>query len=394
MTWINQIALRYFFSRKKNLFTNLSTKLSILSVMFSTSIMILILSVVHGFHDYCTNKIIKTDGHFYIYDEKYSFEYKDILEKIPQNIKAIPVLQSYAIINQKNNFLNVVLSGFEKEKASEFGNFDINSDKPKVIIGSSLAYSMKLKKGDLFEIIVPRFVPAPLKILPDNIVCVVSDIRQSFNEYEENMIIFQINDLQKILNLNHQASKIICFSQSNKKSYKDMKEIKKLFENKEVLHWEKANKFFLETLKMEKSMVIIILICMILLSVLCIMFSIILLISIKKREIAILKILGAKKLDIIEIFTKISLIITAIGSFLGFFLGILLTNKINSLSHFVERIFKIPFAKDSLLFFPEIPVSIHIFDIVLIILLNFFISFFASLYTSYKAISIDALNNL
>jgi lipoprotein-releasing system permease protein len=378
MKWTNSIALRFFKSAKHNSFTNLARKIAVSSIAFSTCILIVTLSVVRGFHQDMIHKILKESGHVMISSSEKNFDPSGIKEFI-RGHNYEEVVQSVGLLIDKK-ITHVILK---------------NSPNDKTIIGTGLANS-GYKVGSKINAIIPMQAPSPLNIVPENFELTVDAISE-FDSYESNNYTIFVNKttLQKKLSMENKVHKIIIYLKDPNTADETRDVLRKKIPGKfYVFSWKDQNRTFLKILNMEKNMICLVLLAIILLSILLVIFSTILLINVKIKEISILKILGAKKKDIMAIFIKINFLTSLLGSIYGVILGIGLTNNLDKLRIYVERLLQVQFFDPELYLTPHLPVLLEYSDIVWIVSANLIFTLASSILTSRKAAKINALTNL
>ena len=120
--------------------------------------------------------------------------------------------------------------------------------------------------------------------------------------------------------------------------------------------------------------------------------SMIILVSMKRRDIGVLRILGVKKNQILKIFVVNGSIIGILGTFIGCFLGLIFCMNINEIKSFIEFFLDSNLFSEEIYFFSQLPVIINYSQILQIALISILLSFISTIYPSIRASKVDPIN--
>lgn len=408
MHWINSIALRYFFSKKKDKLVNLTSKIAIFSVSFAITMLIVSFSVIRGFEETILNKVLADQGHIVITSNA-PFHPQIVTDKIPKELKYEMVIETSALVVKENHVETVLLRGVENSKLTNLKAIkstptDAKStitaanahDKGyKIYVGNKLAKILDLEPQSNISFVVPIKSTPPFDIMPEVVTCCVEKTVQ-FNLHDLNRygVFMSLNDAQKALNIPDKIHKIICFGENAEDALKFVPILEKQLPMFNIYSWKNINMLFADIMRIQRNMVSVILFAIIFLATIASVSSLTLFIYIKKREISILRILGATRKNIVSIFLRIGMLIAVISSMLGLIFGVLIAWNLDHIRKFVEFIFNKPMFDPNVYLLPAIPVSLNFFDIAVILLASLIVSFLAAIIPAYKSASVDVLESL
>lgn len=386
MHWINSIALRYFFSHKKDQFTNLTSKIAIFATSFAICMLIIAFSVIRGFEETVMAKVLHDQGHIIIYGNG-SYNPDSVISNLPKNLRYIQMIETNCMVIDGARNETAILRGVPKSELSQFSQKKFSTKGlPKIIVGYKFAQNLNLKIGDNIFLILPIKANPPFGLTLESIEFQITDIAK-FNLHDLNRygIVMELSQAQKILNMPKKVNKMICFDENPKKAIETARKLQEILPNYYVYTWKNLNMTFADIMRVQRNMVTIILLAIIFLASIACCVSLILFIYTKKREIMILKILGATNKNIMSIFLRIGLIIATMSAFFGTVAGLLLCYFLDDLRKIAEYIFKVKLFDTEVYLLPALPVSVNFADVTLILLANFFIMFFAVLIPALKS---------
>jgi lipoprotein-releasing system permease protein len=395
------IGLRYLKS-KKRVFLSLITLISIIGVMIGVMTLIVVLGVMNGFEKDIRDKILGTNAHIVI--QKFGSGIKDyngIIDKI-RKVKGViagaPFIYSQVLITSPSNVTGVVIKGIDPDKSrlvTNIGNIikegslsNLNNyDKTGIVIGKEIANRMGVVINDTVKLVSPFGAISPMGRIPRfKNFKVVGIFDSGMYEYDSSLVYINIDEAQKFLNIGDLVTGI---------------EVKvgDIYKAKEISHkiekflglpfycrdWMELNKNLFSALKLEKLVMFVILILIIVVAAFNIISTLIMVVTEKNRDIAILKSMGAKSISIMKIFIIDGFIIGLIGTILGLIGGYGICILLQK-SSFVQSLVKLP---PDVYYISRLPVKIESFDIIAVTVSAVLISFLATVYPSWKASKLD-----
>jgi lipoprotein-releasing system permease protein len=395
MSWQIFIACRYLTSKRKEKFISIISLISILGVAIGVAALIIVIAVMAGFDEDLKDKIVGTYSHIEIISDYGIRPDRELEAKIldTNNVKALSFfLNAQALIRRGDSVTGVIVKGIvpgDELKVKEIGRYMKKGSLGDVagggiVIGSELAAKLGAGIGDTVTLISPsaKMDAKPLMIMPGNVE--KADFRVSgiftsgMYEYDMNLVYVELARAQEMLGVKGLASGAAI----RVDDIYDVTGVKNTLQARLgypyiVRTWIDSNRNLIEALKLEKTVMFIILTLIVTVACFNIASALIMTVLEKTKDIGILKAIGASNINIMAIFALQGGIIGILGTVLGAFTGIsacwcLKTYKFINLPRDVYYIDKLP-------------VKIEPQDITVILVSSILISLLAAIYPSYKA---------
>jgi lipoprotein-releasing system permease protein len=398
------IALRYLKSKKKHKGISVNTLISTGGVAVGVMALLVVLSVMSGFHEDLQKKILGVNAHLVVLDYKGTMpEYKDIIEKLKGDediISSAPFVMGQVMVSSGKRAHGVFLRGIIPEmeaKTTEIlkyikeGNLEdlLPKDEiPGIILGKELASSIGVFKGDIITLLSPVGEIGPLGMLPKVKKFRVAAIFEvGMFEYDLNLVLTDIRSAQEFFGMKEDITGIELRLRDIYKAPVVRERIqKRLGFPLYAKDWMQMNRNLFSALKLEKFAMFIILILIILVASFNIVSTLIMNVIEKKREIAILKAMGATDKGIMYIFMLQGLLIGILGTLIGITGGYLLNYILNT-----YQIIKLP---PDVYYLSHLPVKMKLFDFIVVSLSAITISFLATIYPAWQAAKLNPVEPL
>ncbi|MBK9228900.1 MAG: ABC transporter permease [Ignavibacteria bacterium] len=397
------IAKRYLFSKKKFNFITVISLISVLGVTVGVAALIIVLSVFNGFSSKVTGMLINFDPHLRVEasGEGNVAEYKQLESRIRdlgyENASVYTMNKGMLATNKSNEV--VVIKGVEPDGVSSvsgikdivrFGEFDLSDEGGigGVVIGFSLLNKLKSMPGDTITILSPLGLEKSLTqfVDPKSAQFVIKGVYDSDNkEYDGNFAFISLAKSQELFNLGSKVNGIELRIPdiSNSQNVKE-KLIENLGSGFSVQTWYDLHADFYSILKVERITVYLILSLIIAVASFNILGSLTMTVIEKKRDIGVLKAIGATDGMITKIFLYEGISVGVIGMLAGTAIGILVTlgqkyfefYKLDPLTYKIDAL----------------PVEMRIIDLILVPLAALLLCFLASLYPSRRAAALEPVS--
>ena len=380
-----QLAYRYLKSRRKEKFISLISVISIVGIVIGVMTLIIVISVMDGFDHTLRDKIISINSHIIVlkYGDNIK-NYNKVISEIRniQHIKdAEPFIYKQAMLSNQGIVSGVVVRGIFPDskilkKVLKKGKL---KDKNSIVVGSELAKNLGIVVGEKINMISPFGRLTPMGVIPKMKKFTVTGIFQSgMYDYDSSLAFVSIKEAQKFFNMSNKVTGIEIFVDDIYRVKDIANKIKiKLKYPYWTRTWMEMNKNLFSAMKLERITMFIILTLIILVAAFNIASTLIMIILEKNRDIAILKSIGAKKRDIMDIFMIKGLIIGITGSVIGTFLGCIIC-----FFFFFYHFIHLP--KD-VYYITTLPVDMNLFYITIIFICSIFLSFLATVYPAIQA---------
>jgi lipoprotein-releasing system permease protein len=398
------IALRYLRTKKKHRGISINTLISIGGVAVGVMALLVVLSVMSGFHEDLQKKILGVNAHVVILDYKGTMPgYKDVIERLKGEkdiVSSAPFVLGQAMVSFGKKAHGVFLRGITPEmemKTTEISRYikegnlkDLAPEDgiPGIILGKELASSIGAFKGDIVTVLSPVGEIGPLGMLPKVKKFRVSGIFEvGMFEYDLNLVLTDLRSAQEFFGMKDDVTGIELRLNDIYKAPVVREWIqKKLGFPLFAKDWMQMNRNLFSALKLEKFAMFIILILIILVASFNIVSTLIMNVIEKKREIAILKAMGATNKGIMTVFMLQGLFIGIFGTVIGVTGGYLLSYILNA-----YQIIKLP---ADVYYLSHLPVKMKFFDFVTVSLSAIIISFLATIYPAWQAAKLNPVEPL
>lgn len=396
------IGFRYLKAKRKQVFISIITFLSIGGVALGVTALIVVLSVMGGFEDDLKKKILGTNAHLVIFQQGSAMrDYWEITRKvdsIPGVVAAAPFIFTQAMLTSESNTQGIILRGIDPDTARRVINIgdtvkkgDLMSlrgkvktrEPPGIILGKELAQNLGVMLGDTIVVVSPMGALAPMGLGPPMKKFRITGIFESgMYEYDSSMAYISLESAQKFLSMKDTVSGI-------EVRVRDIYDVKNIAQKiRKALgfpfwtkDWMQMNRSLFSALKLERTVMFIILVLIVLVAAFGIVSSLIMVVMEKNKDIAILKSMGATAKSIMRIFVFEGLIIGTVGTIIGILGGY-------TICELLARYKFISLPRD-VYYLSYLPVKMNISDFLLISLAAVGISFLATLYPSWQASKLD-----
>ena len=395
------ISLRYLKAKRKQTFISVISFISISGVAIGVMALIIVLGVMTGFSDDLRNKILGAKSHLVIYQRGMGIpNYREIIEEVESIsgiVAATPAIHNQVMITSLSNTVGPLIKGISVESAPRVTNLgsiisegtlsDLDKPSPSglpgIILGKELAMVLGVLCGSELKVIAPFGTMTPAGMMPRSKQFEVVGIFDSgMYEYDSSLAYISLTNAQEFFNQPDVATEI-------EVKVDDIYRVKHLSEEIEerlglsfqVRDWMEMHKNLYAALKLEKMAMFIILILIILVAAFNIVGTLIMVVSDKFKDIAILKSMGARSSAIMRIFILEGLIIGLIGTVLGIIGGVILAT--------VQNTYRIVALPPDVYYISHLLIKITPRDLILVTVSAISISLIATIYPSWQASKLD-----
>ncbi len=395
------ISLRYLKAKRKQIFISVITLISVAGVAVGVMTLVIVLSVMSGFEGDLKKKILGTNAHLVVLQHGSAMrDYRDVIRRVQEIrgvVAATPFIFSQAMLTSENSAHGIVLRGIDPDTAGRVINIQNTLKKgsvealkqedsggmPGILIGKELAQSLGVLMDDPVIVVSPTGTLNPLGAGPPMRKFRIQGIFDSgMYEYDTSLAYIALKSAQKFLDMDDAVSgvevKVNDIYDVQRIAQRIQKELGFPFWTKD---WMQMNKSLFAALKLERTVMFIILVLIILVAAFGIVSTLIMVVMEKNKDIAILKSMGATAQSIMRIFIFEGLIIgvlgTALGLLGGYFLCMLLAKY---------QFISLP---SDVYYISRLPVQMNGIDFILVAVCAIGISFLATLYPSWQASRLD-----
>ena len=399
------IALRYTQLKNKNHFISFISLTSIIGIALGVMALIVVLSVMNGFQSELKSRILNVASDVEIISPNAKIMDWQAIDKkinsIPNVNSAAPFTNHQALVSMGKYNRGVLVRGIDpsiEPKVSNLhssivsGSFNLIPNEYQILIGIDLARYFSLKVGDKISMISSQANYSPVGMLPRIKQYKISGIFDAgMYEYDAGLVVIHINDAQKFFQTKKQISGVRVKLNDLDFTKQSVSEIYQAINSEDyiVLDWTQKHANLFSAIQLEKRVMSIILTLIIAVAAFNIVSTLVMGVTEKKSDIAILRTLGASQKSILIIFMGQGALTGIIGTFFGILFGVLIATNIDIIVPFIENIFGIEFLSKDIYYISEVPSQILLNDIFYIGFMGLLLSFIASIYPSFKASKIE-----
>jgi len=264
---------------------------------------------------------------------------------------------------------------------------DLQAGSFNIVLGVDLARALGVRAGDSVLLITPQGQFTPAGMLPRLKQFRVAGIFEiGMAPYDNALALIHLNDAQKLFRMGEAVSGISGSLHDLDRAPQVAEELEKtLPAGTWVTDWTRQNANYFAVVAMEKKMMFIILSLIVLVAAFNIVSTLVMAVTDKQADIAILRTLGASPKSIMQIFMVQGMLIGLIGMAIGVIGGVLLALNIGTLVPFIEHLFGVQFLSKEFYYISELPSDLQKADVMVVAGMSFLISLFATLYPSWRA---------
>ena len=397
------IAYRYIKFKQKNSFISFISITSMVGIALGVSALIIILSVMNGFQDELRTRILGVASHIEITSTNNTLtHWEDLTKKLhesPDVKGSAPYIDGQGMLVSEYGSQGIMLRGIASELE---GNVDDLEKKVKVgklsdlkpntfnmILGIDAAKQLGIVVGDKVNILIPQGSYTPAGTFPRmRQFNVVGIFEIGMYEYDSGMALMNLEDAQKFLQMNDAVSglrvkidDLFLAPIVAKRLSNNLSESGVFY----VSDWTKKHANFFVAVQMEKRVMFIILMLIIAVAAFNIVSTLVMAVTDKRSDIAILRTYGAKPKSILYIFIIQGSLIGVIGTIGGVFLGTVIALNIHAIVPFIEHLFNVQFLSKDIYYISEVPSKLLLTDVSAIASISILLSVLATIYPSIKA---------
>ena len=401
---------RFLFSKKSDGFISIFSWFSIIGITIGVAAIIIVMSVMNGFREELTTRLLGINGHINIYSSFNEINSEDIIFLKDKNdkYKLNPVTQTQALLISQNYSQGVFLKGYDNKyiyedhflknsiiKGSLFGD-NLND----VVIGYALSNKLRLDINQEFKIAIPKTDKTIFGDIPRfKTLRIVGIFNLGMYEYDSNFIFTNSKIANKLLLINeNNFNQLEIFIDDPSSVEIIQKKIDNKIEKNNLnfytYSWKENNSALINALNIEKNVMFLILTLIIIVASMNIISGLVIFVKEKNKDIAILKTIGLNNPSLIKVFLSIGLIIGMIGTFLGGIIGILFSVYLKSIQAILEKILNVNLFSKEIYYLSSLPSKIDAKEVFFVLLISIIISLIATTFPAYRSIKIDPINSL
>ena len=402
------VSLKYLLPKTREKFFSIITIFSFVGIALGVATLIIVMSVMNGFREELTSKVLGVNGHLKIQPFnnqkiKDNEQLKYLINSNFDNIKISEVLLGQGLLNFRGFSTGSIIKGvqsdyFEDRKifkdnidSKSLKNFELNKG---VFVGTKLKEKLRLKIGDSINIISPDSIETIFGNLPrSSNFKIIGFFSTGMYEYDSSLVYVPLRNMQSFLNSENKIN----FFEIQIDDFDNIDTIRNKLEDLipkyfRIIDWRELNPSLFNAIEVEKNVMFLILLLIILVAAFNLISSMIILVSSKNRDIGVLRVMGVSKNQILKIFMMSGLAIGVCGTILGIIIGLLFCFNINEIKSFFELFLDSELFSEEIYFFSRLPVIMDFAQISKIVTISLVLSFLATIYPAIKASKVEPIN--
>jgi lipoprotein-releasing system permease protein len=398
------VGLRYTRAKRRNHFISFISLISMLGIGLGVLALIVVLSVMNGFQKEIRARILGITPHLQVLGSDPLQDWQQTLELVaaqPGVRAAAPYVSGQGMLSQGERVQGVMVRGILPESEQQLialgdkmqqGTLDsLQPGAYNIVLGSDLARSLGAHVNDSLLLITPQGQYTPAGMLPRLKQFHVSGIFEiGMSPYDNALALIHLGDAQKLYRTGNSVSGI----SGSVLQLDEAPQIAHALEgrlpaDRWVTDWTRQNASYFAVVAMEKRMMFIILSLIVLVAAFNIVSTLVMAVTDKQADIAILRTLGASPASIMRIFMLQGMLIGLVGMVAGVLGGVLIAANIDTLVPFIEDLFGVQFLAKEFYYISELPSDLQVGDVAVVAGMSFLISLLATLYPSWRAANVQ-----
>ena len=395
------IALRYVRARRRNHFISFITLISMLGVAVGVAALITVISVMNGFERELRTQILGMASHATVTPlSGVLSDWMPLSESAaehPRVLGVAPFVRGEAMLIHDDLVRGVMVQGVlpsSEPQVSELGNYlveghldNLREGDYGVLLGRGLARALHASIGSRLTVVAPRVTVSPAGILPRLrrfTVAGIFDVNHS--QYDTGVAVVHLMDAARLFRLAPGVSglriRVDDIDQAPRVSREIALSLGGAFW---VSDWTRHHANFFRALKTERTVMFVILSLIVAVAAFNIVSTLIMVVTDKRSDIAILRTLGATPRTVMWIFVVQGTLIGLIGTLVGVLGGVALAANVETLVPAIERLFDTKFLSEEIYYIANVPSELRPHNVVLIALVAFTMSVVATLHPAWRA---------
>jgi len=390
---------------RRNRFISFISSVSMVGIALGVAALIIVLSVMNGFQKEVRDRMLGVLSHIEVLaytgaaiDNPAGLQNKLALQ--PQVLASAPFVLSQVLLAQGEDMRGALVRGIDPAQETLVTDAvalmppevlaQLQSGRFGVVLGSELARALGVKTGENVTLVAPGGQVTPAGVLPRlKQLTVVGLLDSGHYEYDASLALLHIADAQRIFRLEG-PNGIRVKLQDAQQARSVAEELTPLLgEDVVVRDWTRANRTWFAAVQIEKRMMFIILTLIVAVAAFNLVSTLVMTVTDKQADIAILRTLGASPMSIMGIFVVQGALVGVIGTLSGLALGLLVAFNIDSIVPAIERALGASFLPKDIYLISRMPSDPQWADIGPVVIIALVLALVATLYPSWRASRID-----
>jgi lipoprotein-releasing system permease protein len=399
------VGLRYTRAKRRTQFISFISLISIAGIALGIWALITVMSVMNGFEKEIRARILGAAAHIQILGGEEGFrDWEAIAAAVKQNpevVAAAPFVNAQGLLSTGTAVRGVFVRGIVPDlegKVDDIGEHmrrgtlvSLRPGEFGIALGVGVARALRVDVGDRVTLISPQGQVTPAGLMPRlKQFTVVGIFAMDHNEIDSALALVNIHDAQALYRMESNVSGVRLKVRDVDRAPQVAFAITKLVPAEAwVSDWTQQNVNYFRAIQIEKRMMFIILTLIIAVAAFNLVSTLVMVVTDKHPDIAILRTLGASPGSIMKIFMVQGVVIGLVGTLLGVVFGVLSALNITVIVPAVEHALNFQILSREVYYISELPSDLHLFDVVWTAGISLALSFVATLYPSWRAARVN-----
>lgn len=400
------IGLRYTKAERKNGFISFISLISMIGLTLGVAVLITVLSVMNGFDRELKSRILGMVPQATVSSTHIIPDWQAVSAKIEEDKRVAgtaPFIQLQGMLTANGQVAGVMVTGIEPEhekKVSIIHNHMLGGDIDTlkagefgIVLGKDLVNSLGLSLGDKVTLVLPEASPSPAGVIPRFKRFTLVGVYDISSEVNSLMGFVAMRDAGALLRLPEGAQGVRMKLNDIFTAPQVANDVAMLSPERLIpSNWTYTHGNLFGAIQMEKAMIGLLLFLIVIVAAFNIVSSLVMLVTDKKPDIAILKTFGASPRLIMQVFMVQGMIIGVIGTVAGTVLGVAFALTVSDLLGWVNTTFNLHLF--DAYFINYLPSQVKVLDVVVITSASFLLSFLMTIYPALRASKIAPADTL
>ncbi|MFN2362332.1 MAG: lipoprotein-releasing ABC transporter permease subunit [Marinobacter sp.] len=397
------VGLRYTAAKRRNHFISFISLTSMIGLMLGVAVLIIVLSVMNGFDRELKQRILGMVPHATIEADGELQDWEEVdrrVEQHPSVIAAAPYIEGQGMVTGGGEVRGVMLNGIlpEQERSVsiiedhmiEGGLDDLRSGEFGIIIGKQMASALRLQIGDRVTVVLPEASVTPAGVMPRLKRFTVKGVFSVGAELDGNYTLIHMDDAAKLMRTGGKAEGVRLLVDDLFKAPQVAREAATELSGRHYISdWTRTHGNLFQAIRMEKTMIGLLLMFIVAVAAFNIVSTLVMVVTDKTADIAILRTMGATPGRIMRIFIVQGAVIGITGTIIGTALGILGAYNISGFIAWLEAVMGHQFLSADVYFISYLPSQLQWQDVWIISGAGLTLSLLATIYPAWRASRVD-----
>ena len=399
------VGLRYTRANRRNQMTTFISVISILGIALGVAALIVVLSVMNGFQKELRARILGVASHVQITGIGSGLgDWEAVARQAAQNeevVAAAPYVMAQGLISNRQTVQGSIVRGIlpaDEDKVADIGMHmksgslgELKPGKFGIVLGSELAQSIGARTGDKIVVIAPQGQVTPAGIMPRlKQFDVVGIFEVGMYEYDAGLALIHLEDARKLYRMEDKVSGVRLKLKDLFSAPRVARELSYTLDDRVyVSDWTRSHANFFRAVQIEKRVMFIIVLLVVTVAAFNIVSTMVMAVTDKRADIAILRTLGAAPGAVMKIFMIQGGVIGVIGTLTGVLIGVVVGVNVESIVSTIEGMFGVQFLAKDVYYISDLPSDVHVQDVAIIASTSFLLNLAAAVYPSWRAARIN-----